>query len=227
MSRREKFRQITIEEIKTLARRQMAEAGTASISLNAIARQMGISAPALYRYFASRDALITALIVDSYNALADALEETAGDHAAAPPAGRLIQVLLTYRRWALDHPVDFQLIFGNPIPGFAAEQGITQPVASRVFAPILRILAEYYANGSQPLPDASRSLPAGLTVTLPEAVRSPALPEAVIYIGVVGWYHIHGMIMLELFHHLTPMVSDMEAFYRYELTRLLEAMNMR
>lgn len=227
MSRREKFRQITIEEIKTLARRQMAEAGTASISLNAIARQMGISGPALYRYFESRDALITTLIVDSYNALADTLEETASNHAEAAPAVRLMQVLLTYRRWALDHAVDFQLIFGNPIPGYAAEEGVTQPVASRVFAPILRILAEYYADGNHPLPEVSISLPPGLTVNLPEAARSPALPEAVIYIGVVGWYHIHGMIMLELFHHLTPIVSDMEAFYRYELTRLLESMNMR
>lgn len=228
MTRREKFRQITIDEIKSLARLQMAEGGTASLSLNAIAKQMGMSGPALYRYFESRDALITALIVDAYQALADALEETAARFAGQPARESLREVLLSYRRWALDHPVDFQLIFGNPIPGYQAEEKITAPTAGKVFAPILRILERVYQQESRPYPDFLANIPSQVQIRLSTSLREfhPSLPEKVVYIGIVGWYHIHGMIMLELFNHIQPLVSDPGAFYRFEIERLMDSMNL-
>jgi AcrR family transcriptional regulator len=228
MTRREKFRQITIDEIKSLARLQMAEGGTASLSLNAIAKQMGMSGPALYRYFESRDALITALIVDAYQALADALEETAARFDGQPARECLREVLLSYRRWALDHPVDFQLIFGNPIPGYQAEEKITAPTAGKVFAPILRILERVYQQESRPYPDFLANIPPQVQIRLSTSLREfhPSLPEKVVYIGTVGWYHIHGMIMLELFNHIQPLVSDPGAFYCFEIERLMDSMNL-
>jgi len=228
MTRRAKFRQITIDEIKSLARLQMAEGGTASLSLNAIAKHMGMSGPALYRYFESRDALITALIVEAYEALANALEETAARFADQPVRDCLRQVLLTYRRWALDHPIDFQLIFGNPIPGYQGEEKITAPTAGKVFAPILKILQRAYQQENRPYPSFLENLPPQLQIRLSHSMREfqPSLPEKVVYIGIVGWYHIHGMIMLELFNHIQPLISDPATFYSNEIERLMDQMNL-
>ncbi len=228
LTRRERFRQITMDEIKTIARRQMAENGTAGISLNAIARAMQISGPALYRYYASRDDLITALIIDAYNALADTLETVAHEHKTAPAPQRLLKVLLAYRRWAMDHPVDFELIFGNPIPGYQGPEDLTVPVARRVFTPILAILYECYQQGSLKPPAEITNLPAGLQLSLDfeNKADTPTLPMEVVYIGVVGWYHIHGMIMLELFHHTTTMINDPALFYEHELYRMFAGMNL-
>ncbi|MCX7976076.1 MAG: TetR/AcrR family transcriptional regulator [Bellilinea sp.] len=228
MTRREKFRQITIDEIKSLARLQMAEGGTASLSLNAIARQMGMSGPALYRYFENRDALLTTLIVDAYHDLAAALEETASRFAHQTARECLTQILLTYRRWALDHPVDFQLIFGNPIPGYQAEEALTAPSAAKVFAPILRILERAYHLESRAFPAFLAEIPAQLQVGLVTSVQEnqPDLPQQVVYIGIVGWYHVHGMIMLELFGHIQPLINDPALFYQFEIERLMDQMNL-
>jgi AcrR family transcriptional regulator len=228
VTRRERFRQITMDEIKTIARRQMIENGTAGISLNAIARTMEISGPALYRYYASRDALITALGIDAYSALAETLESAAREQPTAPPAERLMAVLMAYRRWAVDHPVEFQLIFGNPIPGYHGPEDIISPVARRVFSPILQILAESFQHGDLKPPSGTTNLPSGLQVTLEVLHQNepPAIPAEVIYIGLVGWYHIHGMIMLELFNHSTTMINDPALFYRHEVLRLFKSMNL-
>src|SRR5262245_85809 len=118
-TRREKQYAATSAEIKDTARRLMAEHGTAGVSIRAIARAMGLSAPSLYHYFPNRDELITALISDAFNALADELEQVR-DRTAGTAAERLMAVVLAYRSWALAHPLDFQLIYGNPIPGYVA-----------------------------------------------------------------------------------------------------------
>lgn len=228
MTRREKFRQITIDEIKSLARLQMAEGGTASLSLNAIARQMGMSGPALYRYFENRDALLTALIVDAYHDLASELEETAARFADQTARECLKQVLLTYRRWALDHSVDFQLIFGNPIPGYQAEEALTAPSAGKVFAPILRILERAYRLENRAFPAFLAEIPSPLRVGLAASLQEnqPDLLQQVVYIGLVGWYHIHGMIMLELFQHIQPLINEPALFYQFEIERLMDQMNL-
>src|SRR5262245_19915009 len=111
----EERRESAREEIKQVARKQMAEQGRASIGLRAIARELGLTAPAIYRYFPSLDDLILALIVDGFNDLADALEIADTTQARDDYYNRLITVFLAYRNWALAHPTDFQLIYGNPI----------------------------------------------------------------------------------------------------------------
>src|SRR5215211_2916846 len=105
-TRRERLRDAAYAEIKSIARRQMAEQGAAALSLRAIAAAMGVTPPALYRYYKSRDELVTALIVDAYNDMADALEAAAAAHPAADYAGRFLAVALAYRAWAIAHPAD-------------------------------------------------------------------------------------------------------------------------
>ncbi|MDX1636618.1 MAG: TetR/AcrR family transcriptional regulator, partial [Balneolaceae bacterium] len=141
-SRREKIRDITREEIKDTARQLMAEKGTAGLSLRAIAREMGMTASALYHYFSSLNDLITALIKDAFTQLADTIEAAGNNPDLTTSAERLAAVAHAYREWALNHPVDFQLLYGNPIPGYSQPTGITYPPARRSFLVTARIFTE-------------------------------------------------------------------------------------
>src|ERR1700754_5040353 len=108
---RDRFRAQMVQEIKDLALRQLAEGGPQALSINAIAKDLGVSGPALYRYFASRDALLTELIIDAYADLTAALS------AAGPDLARLADA---YRVWALAQPHRYRLLFGAPLPGYDA-----------------------------------------------------------------------------------------------------------
>jgi AcrR family transcriptional regulator len=228
-TRREKQRIATQEEIKQVARRLMAEHGTAGISTRMIAREMELTAPALYHYFASRDALITALIVDAFNALADSMEE-ARDRAATESAReQLVQTLLAYRRWALEHPIDFQLIYGNPIPGYEAPRELTVPAAERGFAILLPMIVALKHSSTQqnnrpPVED--RTIPQSVQAALTERQSRDGydLPTEELYEIMIGWTRLHGIIMLELFHHLQPIIGDVEPFYRAELERTINGL---
>jgi hypothetical protein len=166
------------------------------------------------------------LIVDAFNALSDVMEQAPRGIPVEQYGQRLLAVMLAYRDWALAHPTDFQLIYGNPIPGYRAPENVTTPAAQRGFAVILTILQEAHTAGLlQNLPG-YQNLPAGLTIALPPAARDGGsglvfLPE-IIHLGVAGWYRIHGLILLELFHHTTPLFSDTGLLYRYESIQFLK-----
>jgi AcrR family transcriptional regulator len=229
MTRRERLREKTIAEIKSTARQQMAEGGSTALSLNGIARAMEISTPGLYRYFSSRDDLVTALIADAFNDLADALEAAALEIPQEAYYERMMATVLAYRDWALAHPVDFTLIYGSPIPGYHAPVEQTTPAALRGFAAILRILAEAEQAGALKLPEAYRRLPEALRPAgLSMDGQPPALaPEAVLYLGLVGWTRLHGMLMLELFNHIQPLMSNTTAFYEHEMNYLLNSVGLQ
>lgn len=228
MTRREKLHDQTREEIKRIARAQMAAEGTAAISLRGIAREMELTAPALYRYFPTRDDLITALIVDAFNGLADAMQ--AGDSEAPHEAygARLFHVLLNYRDWALRHATDFQLIYGNPIPGYHAPGEVTVPAAARGFFVVLGPLGDAERAGVLRLPPTIPSIPPTIQAFLQaETVeRGYSASAQALYLAAVGWSRIHGILMLELFEHLPPVVGDVDAFYRAEITALIESFGL-
>jgi AcrR family transcriptional regulator len=205
-------------EIKAVARRHMTNSGTASLSLRAIAAEMGITAPAIYRYFENRDALITDLIVDAFNALADALEQTRDSCSSESPVERLVAVLKAYRNWALAHPTDFQLIYGNPIPGYVAPREVTVPAVIRSFAVIVGLL-EQALKGRTALP----AVPAALVAHFRAMIADGGYPvsEAAFYWGIVCWTQGHGIIMLELFNHLPPTVGNVDVYYQAQIDLLL------
>lgn len=223
MNRRQKVREQTLTEIKEHARAQMRASGTAGLSLGAIARAMEMTPPALYRYYAGRDDLITALIVDAYRDLAASLRAVVDDCAANDYAGRLRAAMEQYRRWALARPIDFELIFGNPIPGYSAPEAGTLTAARSVFLPFLETLQAARAAGLlQPLPARARVPPAIARHLANDAYYSQAPFDAlVIYHGVIGWTRIHGAIVLELFKHIPPVLGDCEAFYQGEIAAIL------
>jgi AcrR family transcriptional regulator len=212
----------TMQTIKRLARKQMAAEGTAALSLRAIAREMDVTAPALYRYYPSRDDLITALIVDAFNALADAMQAADAACECSQYAGRFRAVGRAYRAWALEHPTDFQLIYGNPIPGYEAPDDVTVPAVERGFAVIAMILIEALAAGVlSALTD--EAIPPAVHDGLARIIERDHIPmsPAMMYLLVASWTRIHGMVMLELFHHTPPVVGDANAFYNAQLDHMI------
>lgn len=227
-TRREQQYAATSAEIKDMARRLMAEQGTASLSIREIAREMRMTAPALYHYFANRDALITALIVDAFNALADALEQARADTAMYTPAQQLKAVLIGYRAWALAHPIDFQLIYGNPIPGYHAPREITLPAVIRGFRVILELIEAALEGGSPMLSCEQHAVPPELGphfAALIEHEGYSASPLA-LYLAAVGWPLLHGIITLELFNHIQALVGDTDTFYRIQIDSFLRSLGL-
>src|SRR5665811_2077013 len=115
---RQLARAATAARITDVARSQLAEVGASGLSLRAVAREMGLASSALYRYFPHRDALLTALIIDAYDALGAAGERSyaAAARAGTDPGGQWLQVCRACRRWALAHPHEFALVYGSPVP---------------------------------------------------------------------------------------------------------------
>src|SRR5579862_9020730 len=144
---RARVRAEMIAEIKTIARRHLETDG-ANLSLRAVARDMGMVSSAVYRYFASRDELLTALIVDAYNALGETVE--AADAAVADRTAlrqRWMATARAVRGWALAHQAEYALLFGSPVPGYAAPDD-TIAAAARTPVVLLRILADGVAAGT-------------------------------------------------------------------------------
>ncbi len=225
LTRRERLRENTREEIKSIARKHMQEQGTAAISLRAIARDMGLTVTALYRYYPSHDDLVTALIVDAFNALADTMEQADSNQPRERYAERLMAVMLAYREWAMQNSGDFQLIYGNPIPGYHAPSEVTVPAVVRGFRVVVGILAEAMANGElQPNAD-YQQLPPHVSAYMTDLIERDGynIPLQPMYLGVSGWVKMHGMIMLELFHHTPSVIGDPEEFYRFEINNILKS----
>jgi AcrR family transcriptional regulator len=205
--RRARLRAWTREEIKAAAWRQLAEHGVPGLSLNAIAKELGMTGPALYRYVTSRNELLTDLAVDAW-------EELAGASAAK----RLGAIGLAYRAWATAQPHRYRLAVQTRLGsgGLVAERVI--PAAQRGMAVLLDAIED--------LPDArkpKRGLPADLRAQLDtwtERVGGKQRPSAILLRGVVFWFRLHGLISLELDGHLASMQLDPELLYRAELAEL-------
>ncbi|MCO6451318.1 MAG: TetR/AcrR family transcriptional regulator [Caldilineales bacterium] len=214
-------------DIKAAARQQMAERGTAGLSLRGIARSLDITAPAIYNYFPRLDDLITALIVDAFTDLAEAIETAESAVVAEACGPKVVAICLAYRQWAIAHPVDFQLIYGNPIPGYEAPAEITVPLARRPFDSLFRLFLTAHDTGELVVPSEYQPVPASIMAHfeswLPEA--GYAFPDALLCLLMSGWARIHGMVMLELFEHLGPVVGDPAAFYRYEVNAFWEQLS--
>lgn len=197
-------------EIADLARAQLATVGAAGLSLRAIARELEMASSALYRYFPSRDDLLTRLIIDGYDDLGAVAE--AADDPAAPAGARWLAVCRAVRRWALAHPHEYALLYGSPVPGYRAPQD-TVPAATRVGAVLGRVLGDAARAGSLP---AAGGEPTG-TVS-PEAVdvlggEHPALDDAVRARALLAWSALFGAVSFELFGHFVGSVTDPDAFF--------------
>ena len=205
--------------IKAAARQQMAEHGTAGLSLRGIARALGITAPAIYNYFPQLDDLITALISDAFTELADAMDAAEAAAATARPYDKIMALCLAYRDWAMAHPTFFQLLYGNPIPGYHVPEALTVPLAQRPFKGLFRWFIHAYLAGELTIPDEYAAVPPVMAEAAATWKRSSGIemPDALLALLMSGWSRIHGAVLLELFGHLEPMVGDGRTFYQYQL----------
>ncbi|MFJ8358364.1 TetR/AcrR family transcriptional regulator [Streptomyces sp. NPDC093984] len=206
---RERYRAQLRAEIKERAWEQIAAAGASGLSLNAIAKQMGMSGPALYRYFASRDELISELIRDAYRSLADTVRTAAASGADLAGLGHAL------RAWALDDPQRYFLVYGTPVPGYHAPDDVTE-IASEIMESLLD--AAQSGGTAADTPDDAR-LEAHLAEHRRWAADHPASPAA-LRRALLFWTRLHGILSLELAGQFTGMGLDPAELYENELRHL-------
>ena len=217
-TRRERQRAATISEIKDAALEQITSEGAGALTLRGIARAIGMSPAGLYRYYDGLDAIITELITDAYNALADAV--TAAMATDEPATVRLRAGILAYRQWSVDHPNRFLLIFGTPIPGYAApERGPTVEANRRIGAAFMSVLIECWRRGEFSMPERDRPAQPG-EIEL-ASLAAPDLPPTSVGAFLGTWAHFHGMVTLEIINQLDWTYEDPAAFYQAEVDELI------
>lgn len=213
-----------IRTIKKVSRRLIAEKGVAGLSLREVAREMGFVSSALYRYFASRDELLTALILDGYNDLGASVERVATRHVGAPSRERWRAAAYAIRSWAIRHPHEYALIYGTPVPGYEAPE-LTIEAASRV----TRVLAGILNDDRRSRPARRRGLPTSSREAVLEVdTLESVMPSLVAgeYVGaLMAWTQIFGFVSFELFGHYVGSVRDTGALFERVVEELADQLH--
>jgi AcrR family transcriptional regulator len=229
-SRRDRVRAATIEEIKGTARQLLVDEGPDAVSLRAIGRSMGMTAPALYRYFGSREDLLqhvcgdifTEIGADIHAAIDRAAQASGGDMTA-----KMIVACQAFRAWALAHPPEFALLFGSPLPGLqilheeAGPTSVVAECAAKFSLEFLTLFFELWSKHPFPVP-ADDEIDPGL---LAQLVRyrdalGADLPAGAVLIFLRCWVRLYGMVSLEVFGHLSFALDDASALFDYTLSEL-------
>ena len=226
-SARERVRAELTREIREEARRQLAAGGAQRLSVRAVAREIGMVSSAVYRYFPSRDSLLTALIIDAYEALGGTAEAADAGQPRPDLRTRWRAVCYAVRNWAVAHPHEYALIYGSPVPGYHAPPETIVP-ASRVGVVLGRLLADAWAG------DAAGEVPGDrLTPLLAKqadalaAVIGPGVPGPVILRGLIAWTQLFGMISFELFGQLVGTVEPADDFFRDAVEQMADFAGIR
>ena len=203
-NRRERARAAMVGEIKQTALELMRESGTTDVRFADIARAMGLTAPALYRYFTDRDELLTAMVVDSFDDLGADLAEARESVHADDLSGRLLATCRAYRRWAAENPQRFALIFGMPVPGYAAPiDGPTTEAAKRAMANFESLVIAAMKRGDLRAPIVREVGPAlAACMTMKEAETGTGIPPETYQAMLLTWGALHGFTCLEAYGHL-------------------------
>lgn len=218
---RDRARAELTQEIKNEARRQLAADGAQKLSLRSVARELGMVSSALYRYFPSRDELLTALIIDAYDAVGEAAEKAARDGG---PRERWTKACHAIRDWARANPHEYALIYGSPIPGYVAPQD-TVASAARVPLLLLGIAGEADLSPAFDGPP----LTEGLATQLRDLATQIAadLPLETINRGIVVWAQLFGMISFELFGQFVGSVDPADEFFAHAVGHLCDFLGFR
>ena len=209
------------EAIKAAAWNQIAKRGAPGLSLRAIARELEITAPAIYNHFHRRDDLVTALIVDAYTSLGISQRIAINTLPVTDFEGRFTALGLAYREWAITYPQRYQLIFGTPIPNYVAPEEVTLPVATESLLPLLETIQSFSAGNRLRL---DRISP--LTVDLESMLTTwQELAEGVdlevLYATLVTWSRVHGLVSMEICNHFPSAIIDPGEIFRREIKNLL------
>jgi AcrR family transcriptional regulator len=232
-SRRERARADTLREIKETARRVLVERGVDGLALRAVAREMGMTAPALYRYFTSREDLVENVVADLYEELTDLLEAIRDAAEPATPGVQLLEVSRAFRTWSIDHPAEFGLLFGSAglgvLPEDAHDYGErpSQLAGARFGGVFAELVARVYLERGFPVPaddDLDPALRAQLEIWC--AKLPVPLPLGVMSVFLSCWIRLYGMVCMEIFGHLRFALQDPEPMFEAELRSLGEILGI-
>ncbi|GHE44525.1 TetR/AcrR family transcriptional regulator [Streptomyces capitiformicae] len=226
---KERVRAEVAGAIKGEACRQLAAEGAARLSLRAVARELGMASSALYRYFPSRDDLLTALIVDAYDAIGQAAESAFTRAGVTDPQHAWVEICRAVRAWALEHPHEYALIYGSPVPGYAAPQDTVAP-ASRVALVLLAVAEAAHDAGLLAEPD----LPAAdCDAVVAEEIRrlleqpDRILPGAVVPRLAAAWAQLFGLISFEVFGQFNRVIDDRDTLFENAVVALALQVGLR
>ena len=216
-TRRERIRAETISEIKEAAWAELQDAGVQDLSLRKVARRLGMAPSALYRYFESRDELLSALIIEAYSALGAELERhyrRASKRRTSTVHDVFLEVARAYRKWALSHALEYKLIFGTSIEGYTGTEQTTE-ASMRSSGVLLKVMADLVRQHGLDVdgwpdddlaPEVRKKLQAWAD-TLPDP-----LPLAALRAALACYATLHGAINLEIYSHLPPDMASEEMF---------------
>jgi AcrR family transcriptional regulator len=187
------------ERIIEAAWAQIAREGAPALSLRAVARDLGIAAPSIYNHFADRDALVTTLIIEAYESLGTHQLNALNNVATDDLPQRMISIGTAYHEWALTYPQRYLLIFGTPIPGYAAPLEVVQPIAARSLSALIGVVESYHLAGRLKVVDVDFQT-----------------------IAVLIWTRVHGLISMEISHNLPPIIPDVSKLFQIEFKLIVD-----
>lgn len=211
-------REALTREILAAARARLVAEGPSALSLRAVARDVGMVSSAVYRYFPSRDALLTALLVECYDELGAAVETAEASVARDDLTGRWLAACRALRAWCVERPGDFALLYGTPVPGYAAPQDTVEP-ATRVVRLLARLVDEASSQGGVPAAvpphaaDATALVAPALAFVTARGLVGPDVPTEAVVRTLVAWTTLFGTVSFELFGHLHRTVSDFAEWF--------------
>ena len=229
LSRRDRQRADTVREIKMTARQVLVKQGVDGLALRAVAREMGMTAPALYRYFSSREDLVEHVVADLYDELVAVLEAARDEARPATAPIQLLACSRAFRRWATTHHPEFGLLFGSAGDGVVPPHGVPgheespAEVAAKRFGaglrrPRSRRSTRSGASRSRPTTRSSRPCRSSCA----RGVRSfpVQLPLGVMQVFLSCWIRLYGLVCMEIFGHLKFALADAEPMFEAELHSL-------
>jgi len=223
VSRREKLRQDTLREIRTVARELLRTEGPAAVTINAIARQMGMSGPAVYRYYANHEELVEAVTADFYRELTAEMRAARDTHPQGAHRDRLLSSCRALRAWAVRHPPEFRWVFASPVPSSAAlQQDSPLHLAGCEFGQVfLDQLVELWKARRFPVPELSRFRPAHREQLQAYSREiGHALPPEAAHVFLTCWIRLYGMLCMEVLKQLDFACSDVEPLFEECLREL-------
>jgi AcrR family transcriptional regulator len=223
LSRRDRVRAETTVEIKDTARKILVAHGPEAVTLRAIARDMGMTAPALYRYFGSHEDLIRHVIGDIFTEIGEGIQ-AAIDAAAPDMTAKMIAACREFRRWGLGHQAEFGLLFGTPLPTLEAlhtDQDVVAECAAKFSGVFFALFLELWHKQPFPVP-ADDEIDPGLRRQL-ASYRDGLGVDLPLGAGLVFlrcWIRLYGMVSLEVFGHLHFALDDAEPMFEITLSEL-------
>ncbi|WP_406297805.1 TetR/AcrR family transcriptional regulator [Embleya sp. NBC_00888] len=227
-TRRARLRVETAREIKTIALKLLAEGGPGAITLRAIAREMGMTANAIYGYYATRDDLVSVLISEIYLSLVEAAEAARDRVPVEDAAGRMLAWARAFREWSLANPEGFRLIYGDPVPGYQAPVGgAASEAGHRACAGLTGLVAAAWPS-AEALQSEDRYDWPDFDPTLVGLVRAefPDLPPTAVALALRVWGRLHGLVSLEIYGHLRGQTTDPGRIYRTEIHDLIRSLGL-